>query len=294
MSSSGNVVSPDPKTRDWLDFANMMETQGLTLADVKRKIFAQPKSQQQQGQLQQALSSSDDDFVSDMMRIQKQALKMRMYQDIMRANGLMGNGEEQQEKGKGSSIEEMKKVLEEAKGSGNKFTKDDIMMFLMLKMLQSPGGREGFSSSDMIQLMQIMNQKGSTWQDALTFLQQLEHEKEKGREEGKSQMQAIYNQPRDQTFDGLVDDTVKEGLRNVVKSKINELFEQPEKSGIIKSGQLDAGELAKQIIDVAKTYVKKMPAAQQAPKPQIEAEPLPAPEETEVVNPETAPQEAQA
>ena len=79
----------DQKTRDWIDFANLLESQGLTLNDVKRKVYSQPKSNTAQSQTAQPQVTDPDDLAGDLIKMQRQMAKAAMFQNMMKQYGLL-------------------------------------------------------------------------------------------------------------------------------------------------------------------------------------------------------------
>ena len=265
-------MSVDPKTKEWIELGTFFESLGLTPTEIRRKMMTKNQPSQVANSQQNSNSPPDDNFFADFMQMQKQAMKMKMQMELMRQYGLMGNEHD----GKAQSTDDTKKLIEELRNGSNKFTKDDIMTIMMMRMLQSTEGAKGPQMSDMIQLMTMMNNKNTTTQEILTFLQALESKKQEGLHEGQQIATQIYTNPKPETFADFMDSTVQTKLKEAVEAKIGEIFTNPTQSGIMNDkGQFDWTKIANEVVKLGKQALEKMPAPQSPPNPSIQAEPPP-------------------
>jgi hypothetical protein len=202
-------------------------------------------------------------------------LEMNMW----RSMGFLNPNNDSQ---KANNDQQLAQMIQQIQQNPNKFNKDDMMMIMMLKMIGNNGEKNGLQMNDMIQLMTMMNQKGTTIQDYIAFLTEMENKKKEGLQEGQQIMERIYTNPKPETFDDFVNARTREALKNKVADAIDGIFANPTQAGIMNDkNQIDWGKLADRAIKTVQTALEKQPSPQAPPQQSVEAESPPPSMESE-------------
>jgi DNA-binding transcriptional MerR regulator len=205
----------------------------------------------------------------DLLTTIRQARKLAMETQIYRQFGLLPSEENHRQQP--LDLKEILEALKE-KSPNEKMSVQDLI--LLLGFARGNDGKSDLALKDVLPLLK--GKEGITISDVVSLL-----------DHAKPSAPVISTQPQGETFDSFVDSTMKEKFKGVMMKALDDAL-NPEKNKQLlgENGKVQWGPIADKIADSIQSFAEKMPKSQQAPQPQVEAEPLPAEQEIVAVPPE--------